>query len=173
MSGKTSVLPIMGWGLTAFGALGFFSVLTKKNPNLRGFLFSLLFLAGGIALLSIASKIKKRAAKYRNYIDIVVNMGEKSIDNVAGAFALPYDVVLKDLQDMIDTGYLKDAYIHQANREIILKQAVEMNNNSSQTQSQTAGPSKTVLRCPACGANNVATAGQIAECEYCGTPINS
>jgi hypothetical protein len=49
-----------------------------------------------------------------------MNQNVYSIHDIASAFGFSPDVVLKDLQDMIDLGYLKDAYIHQANREIVI-----------------------------------------------------
>ena len=133
-----------------------------------------LIFAAGHSSFTKASKTKKTAIKYKKYIDIVVNQNVKSIDNVASAVGLSYDVVAKDLQDMINIGYLRDAYIHQGNREIILKQ----NEPAPITYAQTvapgqAAPQTIATRCPGCGANNVVAIGRVSECEYCGTPINA
>lgn len=173
MSGKTGSLSVIGWILVAFGGIGFLAELSD-TPEAFGLVLALIFAAGGTLLLLKASKTKKTAIKYKKYIDIVVNQNVKSIDNVASAVGLSYDVVAKDLQDMINIGYLRDAYIHQGNREIILKQ----NEPAPITYAQTvapgqAAPQTIATRCPGCGANNVVAIGRVSECEYCGTPINA
>jgi len=169
MSGKTGALSVVGWILSAIGGL---IILSAANQTPGAVVMGVLMLVGGILLLVKASKTKKTAVKYKKYIDIVVNQNVKSIDNIASAVGLPYDVVAKDLQNMINIGYLKDAYIHQGNREIILKQyepaAYTQTPVAVQASSQTIA-----IRCPGCGANNVVSVGRVSECEYCGTPINA
>lgn len=167
MSGKTTALSVVGWCLAVVGGLGFLGSLS--NFSISNVILPILFLVGGIALIDKAKKAKKQAAKYRKYIDVVVNCGEKSIDNIVGAVGLQYDVVVKDLQDMIDMGYLNNAYINQVNREIILKQAVQ-----PQMYQQVQNPVQAkAVRCPGCGANNVVSTSGVCECEYCGTPLTA
>ena len=135
---------------------------------------ALIFLLGGILLLRKAKKIKKQAGIYRKYIDIVVNCGEKSIDNIAGAVGLQYDIVTKDLQNMINIGYLKNAYIHQANREILIGQVAQpqVHQINQQINQQILKPIQPkAVRCSGCGANNIVSTSGICECEYCGTPL--
>lgn len=178
MSGKTNSLSVIGWILTAWATLVF--VVYVSDPSsftpAGAFLIIMVFipLAGGIVLLRKASKEKKQAVKFKKYIDIVVNQNVRSIDNVSSAVGLSYDVVAKDLQDMIDIGYLKDAYIHQGNREIILKQHEPVPASYEQTAVVgQAALQTTAIRCPGCGANNIIAVGSVSECEYCGTPINA
>lgn len=182
MSGKTTGLSVIGWILIAWSSLLLITVVSSpsdfKSDGALVFFMVLLPLAGGIALLRKASKIKKLAARYKTYIDIVVNRNVKSIDNIASATGLSYDAATKDLQDMINIGYLKDAYIHQGNREIILKHqkptpvAYAQMKVVKQAAPQ-AAPQTKAARCPGCGANNVVAVGRVSECEYCGTPINA
>lgn len=171
MSGKTSKLPVVGWGLIAFGVMGFF-VEFSDTPDASGLMLGLAFVIGGVLLILKVSKTKKTAVKYKKYIDTVVNQNIRSIDNIASIVGLPYDVVAKDLQDMIDAGYLKDAYIHQSNREIILKQQ-ETATYTQETYTDQTAPQTKAARCPGCGANNVVIVGQVSECEYCSTPISA
>jgi hypothetical protein len=170
MSGKITSLSTVGWILVAFGGLGFFGCVTKPD-GAGGAVVALVIAAGGVPMIIKARKTKQQAEKYRQYLDIVVNNSEKSIDNIAGALAIPYEVVTKDLQDMINIGFLKNAYIHQGNREIVMQQ-VTSQVETPQYQSQTTTPTKPA-RCPGCGANNIVTVGRVCECDYCGTPINS
>ncbi|MDR1978051.1 MAG: hypothetical protein LBQ42_04890 [Synergistaceae bacterium] len=174
MSGKTGVLSFVAWFLIVIGGMAFTGQFVSDTPRDNGgaAIVALGMFVGGILLLRKVSKTKKTATKYKKYIDIVVNQNVRSIDYVASSVGLPYDVVINDLQDMINIGYLKDAYIHQGNRKIAFKQPEP----AVYTQTATIGqaPAQTVAtRCPGCGANNVVSVGRVSECEYCGTPINA
>jgi hypothetical protein len=173
MSGKKGALPVVAWFLIVIGGMVLIGLLSDTSGDSGGgVIVALAMIVGGILLLRKSSKTQQIAAKYKKYIDIVVNQNVRSIDHVASAVGLPYDVVINDLQDMINIGYLKDAYIYQGNREIALKQPEP----AIYTQTATArqAPAQTVaIRCPGCGANNVVSVGRVSECEYCGTPINA
>lgn len=172
MSGKIGVLLAVGWILIVFGALGFIGLIGDPD-GIGGVIIALLLVAGGILLLNKVSKTKKTASIYKKYIDVIVNQNIQSIDNVASAVGLSYEAVAKDLQDMINIGYLKDAYIHQGNREIILKQREPVPVVYAQTVGTEQAVSQAkVVRCSGCGANNTIMVGSVSECEYCGTPIN-
>lgn len=171
MSGKTGLLSVIGWILTVIGVIGFYSELSDGLSG-SGILLALLFLGGGVLLLRKVSKTKKTAIKYKKYIDIVVNQNVQSIENVASAVGSSYDDVAKDLQNMINIGYLKDAFIHHGNREIVLKQRETVVYTQNAVFGQSA-PQTKATRCPGCGANNVVVVGRVSECEYCGIPINA
>lgn len=132
-----------------------------------------MFLIFGIFMCCRAIKTKRNAARYKKYADIVVNKKVNNIDNIASVVGSSYKVVEKELQKMIDIGYLKDAYIQQGSHEIFLRQfqsgPVTYTNN---TEAKQTAPKTVAVRCPGCGANNVVTVGKVSECEYCGTPLN-
>lgn len=177
MSGKTGVLSAVALFLIVFGGMGFLGMLLDTSGDsegaLGGAIIVIAMLVGGILLLRKVSKTKKIAVKYKKYIDIVANQNIRSIDNISSAVGLPYDIVAKDLQDMINIGYLKDAYINQGNREIILKQHEPVQYTQASVVGQVAAVQTKVARCTGCGANNVVTVGKVSECEYCGTPISA
>ena len=173
MSGKTGTLSVVGWILIVMGAMGSIGILLEPSDETAGgIIIGLAMVVGGVLVLRKASKTKMIAAKYKRYIDLVVNQNTRSIDNIAAAVGISYDIAAKDLQDMIDIGYLKDAYVHQSNREIILKQnePVAYTQTSINVQASTQ---KIAVRCPGCGANNVVVIGRVSECEHCETPINA
>ena len=87
---------------------------------------------------------------------------------------LPYEMVTKDLQNMIDIGYLKDAYIHKDKGEIIFKQKEQepVPPMKEERGREVAMPKKTV-NCSGCGASNTVTVGTSVECEYCGTQVSA
>lgn len=168
MSNNASSLPIIAWVLIGFGGIGavgfigeFISGDTTIIPSL---ILALLMLVGGILLLKKAKETKALAAKYKTYINIIVNQKVRNIDSVASAVGKPYEEVHRDLQDMISKGYLNNAYLHEGNHEIVLQEA--------KTEQQETLKVKSVL-CPGCGAHNVVPVGGSKPCEYCGTIVNA
>ena len=167
------MLSVIAWFSVVFGGIGFIGLVGEPDSG-GPIVVTLVFVAGGVLLLRTVSTIKKtvanaaNAAKYKKYIDIIVNQNVKNIDNIASAVGLPYDVAAKDLQDMINIGYLEGAYIDQGNREITWKQ--------QEPQAPVAGktnPQMIAIRCFSCGANNIVVAGRVSKCEYCEKPINA
>ena len=130
------------------------------------------FVAAGAALLYFANKIKKNADSIKLYLNIIVNGGERQLDSIAAATGKQYDVVKKDVQKMIDKGFLKNAYINENTREVVLPSASPANANVAQPTAEAApvAVQTRVIACPCCGANNTVS-GDIGECEYCGSPL--
>ena len=75
-----------------------------------------------------------------------------------------------DVQKMIDKDFLKNAYINENTREVVLPSAAPANVNVAQPTGGVAPAAvqTRVIACPCCGANNTIS-GDIGECEYCGT----
>ena len=129
----------------------------------------LLFFGSGIVLFMSYKKLTANAEKYRKYIAIIINGNEFIIDNIAGAMSLPTNVVRKDLNDMINNGYFKGAYINDSTNEIVLPQQSKSKTNEAKSY-DTPQVQPKVIACKSCGAQNkVNTSG--AECEYCGSPL--
>lgn len=132
------------------------------------------FAAAGAALLYLANKIKKEADSVKQYLNIIVNGGERQLDSIAAATGKQYDVVKNDVQKMIDKGFLKNAYINENTREVVLPSATPTNANANVGQFTSGTAPATaqtrVVACPCCGANNTIS-GALGECEYCGTPL--
>lgn len=174
MSGKTRPISAAGWILVVIGALTSLGTdpSSGEAADIVILVLALAMTVGGVLVLIKASRTKRTAARYKKYIDLAVNQNVRGIDNIAASVGLSYDAVVKDLQDMINIGYLKDAYIDQGNREIVLEQAEPVSYTQAST-SDRADTQKTAVRCPGCGANNVVAVGSVSECEYCGTPLNA
>ena len=99
-----------------------------------------------------------------------VNGNERQIDAIASSMGKTYDTAKNDIQKMIDKGYLKNAYINEGTREVVLP-----NNNiqahvgiAANTTANNITPR--IVSCPCCGANNTII-GDMGECEYCGSPL--
>lgn len=142
------------------------------------------FLLGGILLLLRANKISKDAKNVKKYLMIIVNSGERKIDNIASAMGKGFDDTKRDIENMISKGFLKNAYINISTREVVLPNAPVASSVASTTnvsQQTTVRPTTTasysrpvqapqIITCECCGANNVVT-GPIGECEYCRSPL--
>ena len=153
--------------------LGGFGIIGSFDPfDFGSLVIFLFFIAGGFVLLNKAKKIKAEGETIKKYLAIIVNGGERQIDAVASATGKQYDVVKNDVQKMIDKGFLKNAYINENTREVVLPSAAPTNANAGQPigGAAPAASQTRVVACPCCGANNTVS-GALGECEYCGTPL--
>ena len=131
-------------------------------------IIGIFYLAVGIVLKKFSKKLLASADNVKKYLAIVVNGNVRQLDSISAAVGKPYDVVKKDLQKLIDDGYLKNAYINESTREIVLAQPSVTVNISDATMETS---STRVVSCPCCGANNTIS-GSVGECEYCGSPLS-
>ena len=172
MSGMTTVASTVAWILIAFSALMLLSNIGRLTEDAYVSLIFVAWLTGGILILLKVRKSKAKAAQYKKYLNVIVNAGERSIDNIAGALSVPYDDAHRDIKAMIDDGFLHGAYIHEGNRAVVLSQDILAQQAVYVSPGQgVAPPQPRTVRCSGCGANNVVTGGKITECEYCATPL--
>ncbi len=163
-------MKIIGIALIAIGVLGIIGSL--DSFDFGSIVIGLFFIAGGVVLMKKAKKIKTDGESIKKYLAIIVNGGVRELDTIAATTGKQYDVVKKDIQNMIDKGFLKNAYINENTREVVLATAAPANVNLiGQPAANTASSAAPrVVACPCCGANNTVT-GALGECEYCGTPL--
>ena len=135
------------------------------------------FGAAGFVLRRVAKKIKTEAETVKQYLAIIVNGNVRQLDNIAATTGKSYDVVKADIQKMIKKGYLKNAYINENTREVVLPGAATaapatapVFANPLQAAAPVQQPQPKIVACPCCGANNTIY-GASGECEYCGSPI--
>lgn len=123
---------------------------------------------GGIWLFRVSRNMKATGVRYKRYIDLVINQGMTSIDDIAAVVGVDYSMALTDLQKMIDGGYFRAAYIDASRRSIIVSatQAAPQMAQGMQPQAHDR-----VVTCNGCGANNRVMA-HVSTCEYCGSPIS-
>ncbi len=162
----------LGIGLAVFGAIGFIGCISDTSgDSFGGAVTALFFVAGGVALILKAKRIKRDAEDVRKYLAVIVNGNERQLDVIATSLGKSYDVAKNEIQKMINNGYLKNAYINEGTREVILPDS----NVQAQTDYETGGNvtanvTTKVVSCSCCGANNTIV-GEIGECEYCGSPL--
>jgi ribosomal protein L44E len=132
------------------------------------------YFVGGALTVFLVRKGRKDADRFRRYIDIIVNSGERNIDVIAGYMEISYDSVVKDLEEMIKLEFFRGAVIDKINRQVKLREQYTDGQQQPQQQLQQQPQQQqqmTVVRCANCGANNTVPAGRVSECEYCGAPL--
>ncbi len=131
----------------------------------------LFFGAAGFALRKVAKKIKTEAENVKQYLSIIVNGNVRQLDTIASTTGKSYDVVHKDVKKMIDKDYLKNAYIDEGMREVVLPNSAPAPQNNVNVATANAVPVQSkIVACSCCGANNTIY-GDMGECEYCGSPL--
>lgn len=163
----------LGIGLVIFGAIGFIGCISDTSgDSVGGAIVALFFIAGGVALILKAKKIKKDAENVRKYLSVIVNGSQRQIDVIAASLGKSYDVAKNDIQNMINKGYLKNAYINEGTREIVLPNANVQAQVDMMTSANNDSTNMTtrIVACSCCGANNT-IAGDVGECEYCGSSL--
>lgn len=131
------------------------------------------FIVVGFMLCNVAKKIKVNADNIRQYVPIIINGNVRQLDNIAETTGKPYEVVKEDIQKIIQKGYLRDAYIDESTREIVLPviKASVIENIGNRDAVSSKKPDTRIVVCPCCGANNTVV-GNNGECEYCGSSLN-
>lgn len=140
-----------------------------------------IYLAGGIALIAYANVLVRKSQRNRQYIDLIVNNNETSLDKIASVCNVQYDTAVKELKSLITFNVLKNATINEADRTITMVQQQPQQQTVTQFVNDVAagftGASEQAApvscTCPGCGAKVVVRPGQTVVCEYCDTPITA
>lgn len=129
----------------------------------------LFFGIAGFALQKVSQKIKSEAEDVKKYLSVIVNGNERQIDVIASSMGKSFDVAKNDIQKLINKGYLKNAYINEGTREIVLPNIIQ-EQSGDMTNASSVNVETKIVACPCCGANNTVV-GDMGECEYCGSPL--
>ncbi|MDO4507867.1 MAG: hypothetical protein Q4B65_00525 [Candidatus Saccharibacteria bacterium] len=164
-----SCLSIVSYFFAAVGLLSSFGSSHFMVDNSSHFMvgpiaISLFFGAAGFALGKVAKKMKVESENVKQYLSVIVNGRVRQLDTIASTTGKPYEVVYKDVKKMINKGYLKNAYIDENARKIVLPTSGRHDGSDATAQT------KKLVTCPYCGANNTVY-GDAGECEYCGSPL--
>lgn len=119
----------------------------------------------------LARMIKSGTNHSEEYLAMIINSKIYQLDSIAASTGRPYNVVKRDVQKIIQKGYLQNAYIDESTRRIVISGGGIKNGYIRTMDSVDTEQSETrVVTCACCGANNkiVGTSG---ECEYCGSPL--
>lgn len=130
----------------------------------------LFFGAAGVVLSIVAKKIKKDAENVKQYLSIIINGNVRQLDTIASTTGKSYDVVHENVKKMIEDGYLRNAYIDEGLREIVLPSSISDPQDTANAAANAVPKQSRMVACSCCGANNTIY-GDVGECEYCGSPL--
>lgn len=131
------------------------------NPDLHTYAKGGVFItSGGVVMFYFGVAINRTAKRYRNYIQIIINDGQKNLGEIAKEMHLGPSKVERDLQSMIALGYFGDTYIDYVNDQIVIKQKEPDNPPESE--------GLIPVICRNCGGRNSALAKR---CQYCDSPL--
>lgn len=118
-----------------------------------------LFGVGGAFLLYKALFYIKKGKKFGRYLSIIGASRDALIDYIAAVFPTSYENAVEDLRDMINEGFLGNAYLDLPRRVLV--------------RPDIGAPDRNVQEvvCERCGGTNKIIPGKAAVCEYCGSPI--
>ena len=123
-------------------------------------------------------KRKKMRQIFKNYVAQLSVDPTGQIENIAAATGTSVDVVKKNLQFMIKKRFFTNAYIDENNNQLVLpvmaQKPIQPQDNSINQNDQTAiSPDKEYVtcNCPNCGGINRIVKGMVAECDFCGSPL--
>ncbi len=153
-----------------------FSTDSTNTSNENGYMliYSILFIWGcyGYSLIHKGNKRRARANRIKNYYSLIMDKQIYSIDEIASIINRKYSDVLKEIQLMIDLGYLKNAYIDNNERSVAFPKA-RSNVFVQYNMSNESKPEEIVVVCTSCGGKNKVIKGKVTECEYCRSLLDS
>lgn len=142
---------------------------------------ALFMIVGGGAMLYYSNTIAKKAARNKQYIDLLANQGETSIDKIASTLNVKYDVALKEIKAMRTLGILKGAVIDEQARSVSITNlqnaAGDISNmvnsvtgaitGAASSNSASGAVEMVEGACPGCGAKHTGAKGTTVTCSYC------
>ena len=177
MSSSSAFLRVLGIIMVVFGAFAVIGLASNIDEGIQTGIDAMtcvivaFFIGGGVLLLRKSSKIKKEGNEIRKYISVIVNHNVRDIDSISKAMGKTYEKARADVQNLIDKGFLKNAYIDEQIKQIVLASDSFVNNAVNQAQEQARADLRPrVVTCKCCGAINTIT-GPVGQCEYCDSPI--
>lgn len=165
---------IIGWAwVVLFGFTAVVMTFEKEVAAVDKVLVWIFALIG-VPILMAGKKRKKMRLEFKRYVAQLSVDSSGRLDSMASAANTPADTVKKNLQYMIKKGFFTDAYIDEGNNCLVLPSMVQ----KAQQQSQTASTAETQTQaptiacsCPNCGGANKIKKGTVAECDFCGSPL--
>ena len=141
--------------------------------------FGVIMLIGGVVLFIYSAQLAKKSERNRKYIDLIVNLGETSIDNIASVCNVPYETALKEIKFLQTVAVLNNVVIDEAARSVRKVAAPQQNAPSDFEQlagmltGGSSSPEMVTCTCPGCGAKVALPKGSTTNCEYCDSPITA
>lgn len=175
------IASIIGWPFTIFLLMVTMAGIWTKDDSTggkaMGLTFCIMLDIAGFLFILYGKKTKDRIHRFRQYVAIINNNPNTTVEQIADVVKKPAEFVLRDLQNMIIRRYFVGATVDNQthricfdNRPYYTITANDPVNTAPSTNTYTE-PAVTVVVCKSCGAKNKIVSGTVGECEYCGSPI--
>lgn len=154
---------VFGWLAEFFGAVFLIVGFTEFGPaDIAHFIVAVVMaavcFAGGSWLIRNGKKYRKVGKLYDQYLPIIQNCSDGSLEWIADYTSEPYDEMCNNLKVMVDMGLFPGSYL-DLQRGIFVSPWVKKENLEEHT-----------VECTNCGAVNTIR-GKAGKCEYCGSPL--
>lgn len=166
------------WGICTL--LYLFNITFLNNLGGVFLTVCLVFDVIGVVLIIFSRNRKKLTDEFMKYTSAISADPTGSIANLAAAVGTTQDKVKKNLELMIKRKFFKNVHINQETDCIIIGNSTAQNNIKTQltqqmTQMGLITPDIEFLpvTCTCCGGTSKIAKGKVAECNFCGAPINS
>lgn len=163
---------IVGWVFFGFGVM---FTLASCSPEfwadggeslLGGTIMTcLLFWGAGAVLIHLGNKYKRLGQMYNQYVTVILQMTDGSIERIARAVGQETAACRTNLQKLIEIGLLEGSYIDNEHGILVsplIGRAVAAGYSV---------PKAKTVQCPNCGGSNTVIEGGENVCEFCGTYI--
>jgi hypothetical protein len=183
---KTVAIIQMLIGVFVLFMFGLCTIMYLSDGDFRadvGFAFlvvCIMFDALGFILINLSRKRNRLIKDFKKYVSYISTDPTGSIDNIAASMNTSVDVVKSNMELMIKRNYFVNAHIDANTNCIIIGSNVRNNNttiesNMNQTSFQQSTPQiqYVPVACKCCGGMNKIAKGSTAECDFCGSPIQS
>ena len=141
------------------------------------------FILGGVALIYYSNALARKAVRNKQYIDMIVNQGETSVDKIASVLNVKYDVAVSELKTLQTLGILKGTSLNEQTHSIsvdkiknvasdisnMVDSVTEALTGAASNDAASGQPERVSQACPGCGAKYTDIKGSTVVCEYCDT----
>ena len=166
---------------------GFFSLAALLSIGEESFttgpkIMCVVCIALGAFLIYKSANRKKLIKTFKKYVQILAGDPYNSLETIAEATNSSYDIVKKNVAQMIRKHYFANASIDENTRSLILSGKTNPQQREAPAQVSnvdsapvfmptTVNVEMLSVKCKGCGAINMVARDQVVECEYCGNMV--
>lgn len=130
----------------------------------------------GILAVLCGLKRKKMRLEFKKYVAKLSVDPTGSLENIASSTGTSVDVVKNNLDFMIKKGFFTNAHVDLQKNQLVIpsmaqKVQGEYNGSSSLNNANSTQLELVTCNCPNCGGINKIAKGTVAECDFCGSPL--
>lgn len=166
---------ILGWAWVALFGLTAVMMTFEKTLGTSDKMIIWAVALIGIPILIAGKRRKKMRLEFKKYVAQLSIDPSGNMAQMADVTNTSVDVVKKNLQYMIKKGFFTNAYIDESSNRLVLPSMDQKGQNQTNPSSAGAetGTQDAVVtcNCPNCGGINKIARGTVAECDYCGSPL--